>query len=395
MKFDCFIAEKESFSRRALSFMDNLLYFIFRKNIDISKIKKILILRQDRIGDLVITTPVFRAIKEKFPDCELHVMINPVSFAVVKNNPFIDKIICKDISWFDYGVGHSLSDRASDFIKSFFDASFFSLLKDVRSEKYDLIIDCVGKKRNGLLCFFSGAKYAIGNLFFGSGIVFSQRVKVNRRENYVYQVYDLLKPLGITDKPSRVEIFFDKNYEKEKQAVIEKLKIDKNKMKIGIHAGHSNVKARQWKKENWVELIKKLKNISNSQIILTGADSEKEIVKEILKDLGAPHDIREAVGLNLEDFILFLSSLDVLACVESGTMHLATACNIPVVALFNGENPQVWAPFGVKSKVLRKLDGLKCLNSGCDNPLCVNAITPAEVEDAVKELLDFSVQAQP
>lgn len=386
-KFDCYVCEKEPFLRKALSFIDMLLYSVFRKNINTSKIKKILILRQDRIGDLVATTPIFRAIKEKFPNSELHVMINPGNFAVIRKNPFIDKIICKSIGWFDYSVGHLLVKRAKDFLKSFFDGSFFSLLKEVRNEKYDLIIDGVVKKRNGLLCLLSGAKYTIGNLFFGSGFIFSQRVKVDRNENYVYQVYDLLKPLGIVNKPSKVEIFFDEKYTEEKETLLKKLKIDKNKIKIGIHVGCSNVKARQWKKENWIELIKNLRDINNCQIILTGMLSEKELIKEILKEVVDSADMREAIGLNLEDFIIFLSALDVIVCVESGTMHLAAACNIPTVVLFNGENPQIWTPFGNLSKILRKLDGTTCYNSDCSNPLCINAISPVEVEEAARQLL--------
>ena len=59
-------------------------------------IKNILVIRLDRIGDMVMTTPIFRALKEKWPDVQITVLTNPVSKKVVINNPFIDCILVYD-----------------------------------------------------------------------------------------------------------------------------------------------------------------------------------------------------------------------------------------------------------------------------------------------------------
>jgi len=61
-----------------------------------SSIRKVLVIRLDRIGDMVITTPIFRALKEKWPDVQVTVLTNPVNKNIVINNPFIDCILVYD-----------------------------------------------------------------------------------------------------------------------------------------------------------------------------------------------------------------------------------------------------------------------------------------------------------
>ena len=96
-----------TFRNIALGSLCSLTRAYTKDDLSVSSIRKILIIRLDRIGDMVMTTPIFRALKEKWPDAQITVLTNPVNQNIVINNPFIDCIL-----EYDRGNKHrSMGDR--------------------------------------------------------------------------------------------------------------------------------------------------------------------------------------------------------------------------------------------------------------------------------------------
>ncbi len=87
-------------------------------------VEKILVIKLDRIGDMVMATPIFRAIKEKWPDVQITVLTNPVNNNIVINNPFVNCVLVYDKE----GCHRNLMKRLSFF-------------KDIRKNKFDIVID--------------------------------------------------------------------------------------------------------------------------------------------------------------------------------------------------------------------------------------------------------------
>ena len=104
---------------------------------------KILVIQKKRIGDVLTSTIILEALKERFPNAELHYLVYENSYAVVKNNKFIDKIVVLD----------EKSRKGK--------LAFLTFLFKIRKDNYDIVIDAYGKPNSVILAWFSGAKKTI------------------------------------------------------------------------------------------------------------------------------------------------------------------------------------------------------------------------------------------
>ncbi len=102
--------------------------------------KRILVIRLDQIGDMIMTTPVFEVLKKYCPDAEVHVLCRHMSKDVLQNNPFVDKIITMSPPW------HAKSDVES---------KWYSVIPELRG-KYDVVFEMHGDPRNIVLSFLNG-----------------------------------------------------------------------------------------------------------------------------------------------------------------------------------------------------------------------------------------------
>ena len=107
--------------------------------------EKILITRLRFIGDIVLTTPVIRAVRKKFPNSYIAYLADKNAITLLENNPYLDELIPLDFSW-------TLKEQ-------------LNFIKTLRTKKFDLVIDLFGNPRSAILSFLSGAKTRIGGEF--------------------------------------------------------------------------------------------------------------------------------------------------------------------------------------------------------------------------------------
>lgn len=382
MNFSCYIPERYSVLRKTLNFADNLLHPIFCKKIDVAKIKKILILRQDRLGDLVATTPLLRSIKEALPGVILDIIINPKNIGIIKNNPFIDNILPAESNWFSYKKDAFIKDR---FFSSLFSLKeIFPILKLIKKREYDVVIDCVGKRRNIILSFLSGIPHKFGFDIPGGSFLYSARVKRKYPSSYINQLAGLLAPLGIAIENPAPEIFISLDADNHNEKFKKDNNINENDNLIGAHLSHGGRLGKRWPAGSWIELIDKLIK-SGKKVILFYGEAESEDFKFIKKTFKDNKNFIDPGILNLEEFIERLSLLKVFIAVESGPVHMASAMKIPTVALFGGSDPVMWALYG-RGRILRKIEGSYCRKRECDDGFCIKAITPLEVFEAAENV---------
>ena len=148
-----------------LSFLIRKIFFSFykklslnkKKSIPFKKVKSILILRTDRIGDAVIIIPLIKAIKEHFPDKKLYVLSSERNKIIFKSNPYIDEIFTIDVSpWLNYHlVKIPILGSAFNFIYSFFyhlkDKNFITIFRLLKSKNIDIVFDAVGRRRTAIM----------------------------------------------------------------------------------------------------------------------------------------------------------------------------------------------------------------------------------------------------
>lgn len=296
------------------------------------KQKRILVVRQDRIGDVVLSTPIPHAIKEHWADSFVAVLVKNYTKDIYLNNPYVDKII--SFEELDY------SDIKS-FIKS---------IKIIRRLKFTHALMLLPSEKINYLLFFSGIKSRIGVGYkFFQFITFVKGVSRKKykplRHEAEYSM-DLARKLGIKQNNVVPEIHLSID-EKEKIKNIRYKLISGKKFLIGIHTTCGN-SAPNLSEEDYLVLIKELLKFNDYKIVITDNRSPKII--QNIENVNYPN-----IDLSLRESILHFAALDCLISASTGPMHIASALKVRTVSIFcplEACSPELWGPRGNEHKII-------------------------------------------
>jgi len=313
---------------------------------DIHQIKRVLIVRIDRIGDMVLSTPAFKSLKAANPLLEITVLASPSNSSLLENNRNVDHIVV-------YDPAKGL-------------AGLLRVIAKLRGYGFDLAIDPYDnyKLTSALIVFLSGAKGRVGYPSYGREIFFNIIIERPPDEtHFIDVVMNTFKPLGVATKDRVPEIFIThdeiiKGREWLKQKGIEKESI------IGVHPG-AHYESQRWPAEYYAKLINLLQKKKNLKVILFIGPGESSIIEKIQSRLNggiiiyADEDFRQ--------FLTLLSKCSLFICNNSGPLHIATALRVPSVSFMGPSLKSRWWPSGENQIVLR-MDNLPCI--GCNSGKC-------------------------
>ncbi len=350
------------------------------KIIDPAAVKRILVVRTDAIGDLLLATPALSALRQKFPKAHIAVMVRPYNQFVLRNNPDVDELIIDDL----YDLFH--------FGRKVHWRQYRAWADRLRAMHFDVMINLAGDFAYALTAFLAGIPYRIGDR---GRVAYSwlYNYKVNQRLNSwalheVEHNLELLAPLGIGLRPAGKCHLFPAPAETE---AAERLLADNGlagKTVIGVNVGTSGTN-KAWALANFVELIKKLAEKYQTRIVLVGGPKENELNKQIMPELaGAAVNLG---GLPVERFIALLKQLDLYVANDTGPTHLAAALGTPSVILYTSkyQQPARWAPWGNRHKLIKNVSScpFPCKPPACRRDLCTSEIKQEEVLEAVAEIM--------
>lgn len=286
---------------------------------------KILVIQQKMIGDVLTTSILFEALKEKFPTSNLHYLINSHTYPVVENNPFIDEFIF-----------YTPEMEKSKML-------FFSLLQDIKKQKYNIVIDVYGKISSNLISLFSKSDLKISYHKFQSYYIFKYPIKRKNKPEYgeslaVENRMLLLEPLDISFKNYKPNIYM-KQYELDcAKTYLESLNIDLKKPLIMIGVLGSNLN----KTYPFNYMAKILDTIVDSkpnvQILFNYIPNQKKdatTVFNLCKQKTQYHIHFNVYGKNLREFLSITSYCDALIGNEGGANNIAKALQIPTFTIFS------------------------------------------------------------
>ena len=341
-----------------------------------SSIKKILVIRLDRIGDMVMTTPIFRALKENWPDVQITVLTNPVNKNIVINNPFIDCIL--------------VYDRENEH-KSF--NSRLTFFRSIRERKFDLVIDPYldYELKTSFITRFVGNRFRLGFEFAGRGIFYNIRYHPNvfplsaEKRHMIDYYLDLVTCLGVDTKKRQPEIFLSSDEKEKAYKLLEKAGVNPENRIIGIHPG-GHYESQRWPIREFAAISDYLIASNSIQVILFAGREEKQLMSEF-KDYAVKTPI-VLEDLSLREFMSTLSHCSLFLCNNSGPLHIATALNIPTVSTMGPTIPYHWWPYGKNHIVLRKdLDCSPCKKGICETHECMKLIQANDFLSAVEAQL--------
>ena len=287
---------------------------------------RFLIVRQDRIGDAVLSTALPREIKKNHPKSFVAVLARDYTEDIFKNNPYIDEII-------------TLNRKQT----------LLEFAKEIRSYKFDFSFALLPEEFINWGLFLAGirTRIGVGHKFYQ----FITNTKSVYRRKYVDKRHeadycaDFLRKLSIEPESINPEIFLSSS-EREKAVGIRTF--FHGKRLIGINATSGN-SAPNLEPEQYRELIASImKTIPDVQVIVT--------------DLKVPEQIDEIAGVHyinrnstLREAIVNFSALDLLISASTGPMHIASALNVPTLSFFcrmPACMPELWGPLGNRGKTL-------------------------------------------
>jgi len=370
-----------------MTFLDTLFHIIFKfvspflkQNTNGRKeVKKILIVRLAYIGDVALTIPILKPLREKFPNSEISFLVGNAAKEVVTNNPNLNKIICYDAPWF----------YPQKKLKAVIEYIRFG--KMIRREGFDMVIDFRGDFRNILfILVMSGAPHRVGYDITGGGYFLTKIVPYKEDKHKLDFHLDIVRALGANSEKGKIACFPSDHENDKVYHFLSHHKIEKDDLLVGIHPG-SRLPLKNWETGKYSIIADTLIREYDAKIIITGNSKEKNITNEISNSM--KYDAINSCGLfNLRELSVLMGRFNLFICSDSAPMHLASGANTPIIALFGPSEWRDTGPLSEKSIVQKiDLDCRKwCDSRSCNNinyQYCLKAVQPSDVLLSCRKIL--------
>jgi ADP-heptose:LPS heptosyltransferase len=382
------------------------------KKINLPDAPRILVTRTDRIGDLVLTTPLFKALREKFPKAWIAAAVFLEHREIVQENPFLDEVILYDKKGSEHGLWGQ-----------------FRFSQKLRSKKFDAVIHAHGTNRIHLAAWLAGIPVRIGyerRAPWALTHVYPYNKKEGKKQEAEY-LFELLGPLGVTP-PAEITTFFpvtdravrsfeslrlfhkipaDRPHSLSKESTVNGASPGnlfrkengpnaiqfprcgnwghpdchdgkENKSQDGgqgrpwivLNPSASDV-TKMWPAERFGELVTRLtltptlslegegrvRGNKGYVFLAIGTVQDRPLIEKLIKNTPVPvFDLSGRLSLGMLGALLQRSAL--LISNDSGPVHIAAAAGTPVVSIFGryeaGLGPKRWQPLGKHSRVVAK-----------------------------------------
>ncbi len=319
----------------------------------------IAVVRTDRLGDMVLTLPLCKALKEEFPESNLTLIARSYVAPLIDNCPFVDNVLF--IDHFDHGISEI-------FGRNKFDAAFFP------RPRFNEIFSA----------YISRIPIRIGSAYRLYSILFNKRIKDHRKHGLFHEAEYNVRMLSVLInkelktvlvKPIINQASLDKCY-----SVLEEKKLTSKKFVI-LHPG-SGGSTRVWPAEYFAKLAEFIISHTDYNVVVTGIASEAEICNAVAQMHGNIVNLCEK--FDLSEMIALISQSSLLIANSTGVLHVAAALGVPSIGLFPdipGLSSTRWGPYSDNSAVISPPEG-KVNDRGN-----MNLIEPLTVFEAVAKLI--------
>jgi len=338
--------------------------------------KRILVVRTDRIGDLLLSTPVIHALRQKYPQAYISMMVAPHAKDIIEGNPYLDEIIVYD-----------KDGKHKSWLRS------FKFAGRIKKKKFDLALILHPTNRVHLLTFLAGIPERLG-YNRKIGFLLTRKREHTKQEGKKHEAeynLDLLSDLGITGNAR--DLFMPVRNESElwvKDLFVKQGIKDTDKI-LAVNPGAS-CPSKVWPAERFAQVAEKLAGRYNFKILILAGPKDMHLADKVAQgikvkaiNLAGKTSVSQLASI-LKRCALFISN-------DSGPVHIASALGTPVISIFGrnqpGLSPQRWGPLGGRSKHLHKEVGcILCLAHNCVKEFaCLKAISVEDVVKAAEEIL--------
>jgi heptosyltransferase III len=331
--------------------------------------QRILLSRMKFIGDVVLTTPMIKAVRAAYPKAYIAYLAEKNTVSLLEHNPYLDEIIPFDFSNDSllYSVG---------------------MMWKLFSKRFDLAIDFFSNPRSSLLTFATAAKVRVGLDVRGRGKLFTIRVKRdNTKKNAIQYYHEVLRAAGIKSDEAKTELFFTESEKVEARENLELSGLDLTRKTVVLHPG-GTWPAKLWQKEKFAAVAQRLR-IEGVNVVISGSGKDKDIVEYVANISG---------GIPFLDYPMrklaaMISQCSVAVSNDCGIMHIAIASGTPTIGIFGPGEDIIWFPYVSPHLSFRKHVPCNpchlnvCNRTGNEFMECMQLLTVDEVYSAIRERL--------
>lgn len=304
--------------------------------------KNILIVRTDRIGDVVLTTPSIKVLRQAYPAARISILVTPSTYDLVNGNPYVDEILVDDRQGRHKGL-----------------LGFLRLAREIRLKRFDLAIIYHTKRRYNLACYAAGIPFRLGYKNEKFGFLLSLPLKDLRALGTKHEAeycMDVLKAIGV--KHDDLDIFVPLQKEAEGWMFnwMQENNLKPNEF-IVVHPGASDL-TKCWPTANFALLMDRLAERYALKIVLMGSLQTVPSAEEILRQARQTSQILNLTGkTSVAQMASLLRRARLLISNDSGPVHVAAGVGTNVISLFLRDQPGInaerWKPLGPKGFILK------------------------------------------
>lgn len=317
--------------------------------------KKICVMHRASIGDTLLATPVYRTLKENFPDSKIILITSPLGYELLQNNLYIDTLI-------KYSKGDSI----------------LSVVKKIFRSDVAIILDY--HYRNALLAFLAMIPKRIGR---GKNFINCKVAELPAETFEPLKYLSLLEPLGIsTENLSLTKIIATDAEKIRAEKLIAEIKNPAQKLIVIAPMSLDSIK--DWSAEKYREIIRRLQN-KNCVVAMLGGKVEREYIEKNFQG------VRNFAGeTNLRESAEIISRADLQISGCTSMLHVCSTTETPAIAIYGPSNPAQWAPKKNCTVITHNFDCSPCYNIHekiCAGHDCIDDISVEEVWAAIEKIL--------
>jgi lipopolysaccharide heptosyltransferase II len=352
--------------------------------------RSIVVIKPCCLGDLIMTTPLLEVLRENYPQAKISYVAGSWSKVIVEHQDSVDQVI--DCGSVGIASRYSLKE-------------YLRFAGQLRREHFELAFVLDRSPLLTLLPWLAGVPRRVGPDSLGRGFSLTDRVAVSSSPEHLQhqaEIYlDLARALHLKIGHPRMHFL---PTEAERETIV---KSDRPQVAVFVGGGSNpgmDLTAKRWPLVRYKELVERLANERQVQVLLIGGPGDAELTAEILRDVNVPEgSVLDLAGktkfgesaAQLEASALFIGN-------DSSPMHMAAAVGIPVIAIFGPTSPQEYGPYPLDDpkhiSLWKHPTGKPCFFLGkmqpCANCTCMQAISVDDVEEAVQKLLPKESEAR-
>jgi lipopolysaccharide heptosyltransferase II len=341
--------------------------------------RKILVVRPRAAGDVLLATPILRALRERFPSAWISFAVRRNMTPLVAENPHANEILVMDAH----------EDRAIPLARRLaMRARFYARL---RSARFDWAIDLHGGPRSAFVVFASGARRRVGYDTRGRRYAYTHRVPrfelngddkpVVRRAVRINAA--MIEPLGVSVRDDALVLRVPEVSRERARLFAESQNLGANGRPLVLVNAAAKWPTKAWAAERYATLAGRLAREHGADVLIMWGPGEKAVAESVRQSAGHER-VRLAPGGDLGDAAALVARADLVAGTDSGISHMAAALGTPSVTLFGPTNPREWHAYDSARHVAiwHDVPCSFCNLTRCAWHACMKELTVERVLDA-------------